>query len=177
LALSSQSVVLLLAVALAAAWAVPASAEAPLIGQMDLQFNKAWPGPQAEIPDWVGTITIDGDEYGMAFFALGTGKPFETDPSTSVHFFEEIWTIYDEVDFAFNAASELTRFEPGDVVLSGSDYGISNLVNLKYHMNGRVNDAAGPFAEWLGRSVHMSGVLEGFPDQVEWYAPGVLRIN
>ena len=89
----------------------------------------------------------------------------------------QIWTIYDEVDFAFNATSELTRFEPGNVVLSGSDYGISNLVNLKYHMNGRVNDAAGPFAEWLGRSVHMSGNLEGFPDQVEWYAPGVLRIN
>ncbi len=172
------SVVFLLAVALSAAWVVPASAKAPLVGQMDLQFNKAWPGPQADIPDWVGTITIDGEEYGMAFFALGSGKPFESDPSTSVHFFEEIWTIYDELDFEFDEeTSALTRFEPGNVVLSGPDYGISNLVNLKYHMNGSVDEAAGPFAEWLGRNVHISGVLKGFPGEVEWYAPGVFRIN
>ena len=94
-----------------------------------------------------------------------------------MHFFEEIWMIYDELDFEFDEASALTRFEPGNVLLSGPDYGISNLVNLKYHMNGSVAEAHGPFAEWLGRSVHMRGDLEGFPDQVVWNAPGVFRIN
>ncbi len=56
------------------------SDEKPLRGTMDLQFNLAWPGPQEDIPDWVGHITIDGDVYGMVFFNIGTGKPPNHNP-------------------------------------------------------------------------------------------------
>ena len=64
-----------------------ASARKPLRGTMDLEFNLLWPGPQqTDIPDWVGTITIDGAEYGMAFFAIGSGKAFDDVPG-KVHFF------------------------------------------------------------------------------------------
>ena len=152
-------------------------ARQPLFGDMDLQFNLAWPGPNETIPDWVGTITIDEDEYGMAFFATGSGKPFAADPSSSVHFFEETWVIYDELDFTFNPDGTLATFVPGDVVLSGYDAGITNMKNSKYHMNGYVDVAEGDFADWMGRSVHMMGLIEWYPFEAPQFAPGVLRIN
>lgn len=154
----------------------PAEAKAPLIGTMDLQFNLAWPGPNEVVPDWVGTITIDGDEYGMAFFNTGTGKPFDEQPADNV-FFEETWAIYETLDFSFTPDGFLDEFEPGDVVLSGYDRGISVLVNASYRMNGDVRVAEGEFAEWLGRHVHMSGDLVFYPFGAPQYAPGTFRIN
>ncbi len=147
------------------------------IGTMELQFNLAWPGPQDEIPDWIGTITIDGVEYGMAFFAIGSGKPFVTDPSTSVHFFEEIYVIYFELYFTFNEDGTLGDFEPGDIALWGYDVGITNMINSKYHMNGNVEEAYGIFEPWIGRNVFMSGIIEWYPFGAPQYAPGTFRIN
>lgn len=147
------------------------------IGTMELQFNLAWPGPQDEIPDWVGTITIDDVEYGMAFFAIGSGKPFVTDPSTSVHFFEEIYVIYFELYFTFNEDGTLGDFEPGDIALWGYDVGITNMINSKYHMTGNVEEANGIFSPWIGRFVFMSGVIEWYPFGAPQYAPGTFRIN
>lgn len=165
---------------LVAAFALPAEAKRPLTGEMDLQFNLAWPGPQTEVPDWVGTITIDGVEYGMAFFNTGSGKPFVDNPSDNV-FFEETWVIYDELTFAFEGFV-LTEFEPGDVVLSGYDRGIVTIPNSRYHMNGDVRVADGDFGGWLGRNVYMSGDIvwgDGtlYPPGAPQHAPGVFRIN
>lgn len=153
------------------------SAKNPLIGTLDLQFNLAWPGPQDEIPDWIGTITIDDVEYGMAFFAIGSGKPFATDPSTSVHFFEEIYVIYFELDFTFNEDGVLVYFEEGDIALWGYDVGITNMINSKYHMTGNVEEAYGIFEPWIGRNVFMSGIIEWYPFGAPQYAPGTFRIN
>jgi hypothetical protein len=163
-----------------AAFAAPADAKGPLHGEMDLQFNLAWPGPQTEIPDWVGTITIDDDVYGMAFFNTGSGKPFEDNPSDVV-FFEETWVIYDELAFTFDGFV-LTEFDPGEVVLSGYDRGIVTIPNSSYHMNGDVRVAEGELAGWLGRNVHMSGEIvwgDGtvYPLGAPQYAPGAFRIN
>lgn len=162
------------------AFALPAQATRPLSGEMELQFNLAWPGPNTEIPDWVGTITIDGTDYGMAFFNTGTGKPFLDNPSDVV-FFEETWVIYDDLEFTFDG-SELREFEPGEVVLSGYDRGIVTIPNSKYHMNGDVRDAQGDFGSWLGGSVHMSGTIVSgdgtlYPPGAPQYAPGTFRIN
>ncbi len=162
--------VLLMAVAL------PADARQPLRGDMDLQFNLGWPGPSETVPDWVGTITIDGDEYGMAFFNTGTGKPFDEQPADNV-FFEETWAIYDTLEFSFDGDGILETFMPGDVVLSGYDRGITTVANSKYHMNGDVRVAEGPFTDWLGRSVHMSGIIEWYDFGAPQYAPGTFRIN
>ena len=153
------------------------SAENKPIGTMELQFNLAWPGPQADIPDWVGTITIDDVEYGMAFFAIGSGKPFVTDPSISVHFFEEIYVIYFELYFTFNEDGTLGDFEPGAIALWGYDVGITNMINSKYHMTGNVEEAYGFFSPWIGRNVYMGGVIEWYPFGAPQYAPGTFRIN
>lgn len=154
-----------------------ASARTPLQGSMGLQFNLGWPGPQADIPDWVGTITIDDTQYGMAFFALGTGKTFDADPSTSVHFFEETWTVYASLEYEFDSDGILTVFSPGVVLLTGPDTGITNMVNSGYHMTGRVAEASGPFEMWGGRPVYMSGVIDWYPSGAPQYAPGVLSIH
>jgi hypothetical protein len=171
---------ILLALTITLGVAAPAIAKTPLVGTMDLQFNLAWPGPSEEVPDWVGTVTIDGVEYGMAFFNTGTGKPFESQPSGGVVFFEETWVIYQDLHFAFeevDAGFVLTEFEPGDVLLSGYDRGVVTLANGSYRMNGFVEEANGPYESWLGRQVHMSGTVifsaQGAPN----FAPGVFRLD
>lgn len=145
---------------------------------MDLQFNLGWPGPQAEIPDWVGHITFEGDdtEYGMAFFNIGTGKSFDV-ASGNVIFFSEIWTIYESIDFEFDTDGVLTVFEPGAIVLNGTDEGIVSLANSKYHMNGEITEAFGDFVMWQGRNVHMSGIIVWYPFGAPYTAPGICRFN
>ena len=147
---------------------------------MDLQFNLAWPGPSTEVPDWVGTVTIDGAEYGMAFFNTGTGKPFDSQPDGGVIFFEETWVIYESLDFVFEEIDEgfvLTDFEPGDVLLSGYDRGVVTLANGSYRMNGFVEEANDPVGHWLDRQVHMSGTVIFSGQGARLYAPGTFRLN
>ncbi len=169
--------------ALALVGGTSAQAKAPLYGELDTQFNLGWfeYGYQEEIPDWVGTVTIDGQEYGTAFFLTGTGKPFAEQPSDGVLFFEEKWVIYEELDFAFDDGF-LVEFEPGDVLLAGYDRGVTSVANDAYRMNGDVRVANGPFAGWLGRSVHMGGIIEWYDSGpftgLPYRAPvGTMRIN
>ncbi|MEA3509946.1 MAG: hypothetical protein U9R51_00785 [Actinomycetota bacterium] len=170
------SVVLVMIVVLSLAAIAPVNAKAPLVGEMDLEFNLAWPGPQDVVPDWVGTVTFDGDEFGIAFFLLGTGKPFEVDPPGQAGFFGEIWRIYDGLDYEL-VDGVLTVFEPGPVVMWGYDTGMVSLKNSKYHMNGSVEYAGHDFEEWLGRSVHMGGVIEWYDFGAPQFAPGTFRLN
>lgn len=190
--LKKLSVVLLVfAFSLALVTVAPVQAKKPLIGTLDLQFNLAWPGPQDEIPDWVGGITIDGDGdgiaelYDMAFFAIGSGKAFVTPPyrGDTVHFFEEIYVI-GEINYEFDESGVLVAFEIVTVLLWGYDVGITNLQNSKYHMNGNVEEANGVFEGCAGRNVHMSGIIEWQivetpegPVVAPLHAPGTFRIN
>ena len=169
---------------------VPVLAKNPLFGTMDLEFNLLWPEPQDEIPDWAGTILIDGEPYGMLFFAIGSGKAFEDPDRGRVHFFEEIWAIYDMDGASFpglpngNAGDWsywLPKNDPDELIMWGYDEGQTNVQNSKYHMNGDVQYATGEFSDWLGRSVHMNGVIiwytEGDFAGAPHFAPGTFRIN
>ena len=183
---------LALAFTLALLPVITAQAKEPPIGAMDLEYNLGCPGPQDEIPDWVGAITINGEEYGMLFFAIGSGKAFDDAWKGKIHFFEEIWAIYD-LDDGFPAipsddpddwAYFLPKNNPDELVLWGYDYGQTNIQTSKYHMNGNVEEASEPFTGWEGRSVHMSGVIEWQvietpegPVSAPHYAPGTFRIN
>jgi hypothetical protein len=174
-----STILLALVFSLALVLITPVQAKRPLIGQMDLQFNLAWPGPQKDIPDWVGTITLNNTEYGMAFFCYGSGKPFDTDPpGLSVHFFAEIWTIYEWLEYEFDENGCLTVFNRGPMVLNGTDEGITSLINTKYHMTGKVTEAFAPFTIWHDRNVYMSGLIEWYEDiPAPHFAPGTFRIN
>lgn len=154
--------------------ATPAQADAPVRGDMDLGFNLAASGPSDVVPTWVGTVTIDEVPYGMAFFNLGTGKPFADQPAPqATNFYGERWVIYDVGTGVMDPAG----FVPGSIVLAGTDEGVGSLVNGKYRMNGSVDEAHGVFSMLLGRPVHMQGVIEFYPFGAPRFAPGTFRVN
>ena len=144
-------------------------AKPPLTGTMELDFNLEWNG-EVDVPIWVGTISFEGNgEYGIRFFHL---TPFKDYSQASP--FGETFEIYDG---------------DGNVVLGGPDVGVTTLANkppepVKYRMNGEIDVATGQFAMWMGRHVHMSGIITwqnmGTPDEPVYApdtAPGTLRIN
>jgi hypothetical protein len=151
---------------------MPAQAEQPIYGEMDLEFNLLWAGPSPSVPEWVGTVTIDGNEHGMVFFNIGTGKPFAIPAQGNAFFFGEIWVIYDWITFDFGTGA----FAHGDELLWGHDSGVVT-VNDKYRMNGNVEAAFGIYEGLGGRTVHMSGLIEWYPFGAPQYAPGTFRIN
>jgi hypothetical protein len=145
---------------------------ANLKGTMELTFNLAG-AFDPEIPVWEGTIMLEGyqDAFGLRFFHLSPDKGFsQASP------FEETFQIYNLND-------------PGQVYLAGPDVGVTTLANkppdpCKYRMNGEIDVANPPFAGWLGRNVHMSGIITweniGTAEEpiiVPKEAPGILRIN
>lgn len=170
--------------------ATTAGADQPLRGTMSLQINVAALALGYDHPIWVGTVDFgDGDIRGMAFFHLGTGKPYDETgmPGTAVHFGEK-WVIYQSPasfqslgDPLFLTAGEL----PGDVLMWGYDAGVGNFFsNNQFRMNGTVeyvDPACTDYASLLGANVHMqgdilyyeSGPLAGAPH----YAPGSLHIT
>jgi hypothetical protein len=145
-----------------------------LTGTMDLDFDLF-----AVLPDdpvWVGKITFQGygefdGVYGLRFFHL---SPFKDYSQASP--FEEYFEIYD-------LANEEV------VYLGGPDEGVTTLANKppepsKYRMNGKIDVANESFEMWLGRHVHMSGVITwqnlGTPEEPAYApatAPGTFRIN
>ena len=152
--------ILVLAFTLALFLVPPVLAKKPLIGTMELDRNPAWyPGAKTLVPDWVGTVTIDGDEYYMEFYNLETSV---SNPGKDGHF-DEIWWI------------KVTA--TGPTVLKGTDSGVVSVANSKYRMNGIVTETNTAFAEWLGRQVHMSGVIEWTDEGNPSAAPGEFRIN
>ena len=132
---------------------------ANLIGTMELDFMFV-------NPVWVGTVDLEGyGVYGIRFENLG-GR----DAGQASHFVENC-EIYD-------------LLSPTTIYLGISDFGVVSMANSKYRMNGEIDVATGEFGEWLGRHVHMSGIITWqnlgtveepiiAPDT----APGTLRIN
>ena len=144
---------------------------ANLIGVMDLDFvlEAIWP----EEPVWVGTVTFEGyGVYGIRSYHLSEFRDFsQASP------FEEYFEIYD-LD------------EPELIYLGGPDEGVTTEANkppdpVTYRMNGEIDQAQAPFEGWLGRHVHMSGVItwqiltmpDGTVVVAPYQAPGTLRIN
>ena len=146
--------VLLTSVLLLMSFVIPSVlALKPLRGTMALDR-------QPTNPVWVGTITIDNIEYKMCFTNIGTGKPYLSNPGKDLHF-GEIWLITDFED---------------NLVLTGTDSGVVATANWKYRMNGVVTATNAAFEAYLGRQVHMDGIVL-FVDGVISTAPGEFRID
>lgn len=154
-------------------------AAAPLEIEAHAQFNLGWPGPQTNVPDWVGTVNINGHTYGIAWFNIGSGKTFDNaGKSQAASFFGEIWRIYDSISFQFDSNGVLTSFHPGNIVITGNDQGVVSFPNSAYRMNGVVQDAPGSaFSVYLGHTVHMSGLITWWANGNPLYADGPIRIN
>jgi hypothetical protein len=135
--------------------ATTAGADQPAVGTMTLSWNSCWAEPGEVTPDWVGSFSIDGHTYGMAFFNLGSGKPFEDRATGLAGFFTEVYALYPAP----------IGDCPGDTValtnalLWGHDTGMVNLANSHYQMSGDIDVASGPLAYLAGGQVFMSGII------------------
>ncbi len=162
---------LLCALILSFAAATTAWATTPVYGDMDLYWNNGFGDASTACPeiDWAGNIEIDGTTYGMTFVP-GPGRV----TGAAFHFVED-WAIYDQ-PFAFSGGV-LAVCEAGDVVLAGDDFGLTG-ANSKYRMNGTVYTAEEPFGDWMGRRVHMDGLILWQADgTTPAAAPGTFRLN
>lgn len=152
-----------------------ATAQDKVEGTMDPYWNECFSGPGEEIPDWIGTIDVDGDVYDMLFFNVGNGRPPNHPPAEGVAAFNEVWAIYDGLQLAFDEACAVETFD-GDLVLWGLDHGTADLGAMTYEMTGPVMEALGAFDGLAGETVSMSGTIvvnEDAPDQ----APGIFQIG
>ena len=168
---------LILSLVLMAVLAVaPATAaEDKVQGTFDLTFNACYEAPGEEIPDWIGTIDIDGDAYDMLFFKVGTGRPPNHPAAEGTGAFNEIWAVYDGLELVFDEECAVETFD-GDLVLWGLDHGTSDRVAATYAMTGAVMEAVGPFDGLAGKEVSMSGTFFENEEGV-MQAPGVLEIG
>jgi hypothetical protein len=165
----SLSLVLTAVLALAPA----AMAEDKAQGAFDLTWNGCWEGPNDEVPDWIGSIDIDGDVHDILFFNLGDGSPPNHDRAGA---FIEIWAVYDGLEIAFDEECAMETFQ-GDLVMWGHDAGVSDFEALEYAMTGTVVEAFGDYADLAGQPVAMSGTFSLTPDGSPETAPGVLVIG
>jgi hypothetical protein len=167
--LLSLSLVLTAVLALA-----PASmAQDKVTGAFDLTWNGCWEGPNDEVPDWIGTIDIDGDVHDMVFFNLGDGRPPNNDLDGA---FIEIWAVYDGLEIAYGEECATETYE-GDLVMWGHDAGVSDFEAQTYSMAGTVVEAFGDYADLAGQPVAMSGTFTLSDEGAPLTAPGVLEIG
>jgi hypothetical protein len=152
----------------------PASmAQEKVTGAFDLAWNGCWAGPGDEVPDWIGTVDIDGDVYDMLFFNLGDGSPPNHDRAGS---FIEIWAIYDGLELTYDEECATETYE-GDLVMWGHDAGVSDFDAKEYTMTGTVVEAFGDYADLTGQSLAMHGTFTLDADGNPLTAPGVLEIG
>jgi hypothetical protein len=160
--------------ALAAAPAV--SAQDKITGDYDLDWNTCWPGPQDEVPDWVGTVDIDGDVHDLIFFILGDGRPPGQDPPEGSLAFIEIWAVYDGLAIAYDEECAVESFQ-GELLMWGHDAGMSDLEAQEYAMTGYVAEAFGDYADLAGKDVVMSGTFTLDDEGNFLTAPGAFEIG
>ena len=152
-------------------FAPAALAEGGVSGKMDLKWNACYGGPPSEeVPDWIGTVELDGAVHDILYFNVATGRPPtlppQEPPMLSAH---EIWAIYDGLELLFDDECAIETFE-GDLVLWGHDYGVATLPD--FVLNGTVIEASADFTELAGHDVTISGVVDLTEEGAPSAAPG-----
>jgi hypothetical protein len=144
---------LAIVVALSVVVAAPVSAKNPLRGEQVMALNQDDQGNFGLYGcpgiSWFGAIVLDDTTYGMALYPIS-----DVFPGGTQHW-EENWTIFSE-EFMVEG-DELVSCEPGDVVLSGYEKGVIAFALPTFHMTGIVEDASGPYEEWIGRRSYQEG--------------------
>ena len=165
-------------VLLAAVATVPATtAQDKLEGTMDLASNECYPGaPNLEVPDWIGTVDFDGDEYDIIFWVIAKGYPPGLEPNEGFNPFIEAWAVYDGLELVFDEECAMQTLE-GELVMWGHHTGRTDKETKEYAATGKVLEAFGAFDGYAGTDDAMSGTVlvteEGAPST----APGTLVIG
>jgi len=134
-----------------------------LIGKINCNFSFTPP------TFWNGTIEFaEGEIYGITFVSLAGPVPL----GQSSHFEEEL--IVYELGTDWRIAE--------NVYLKGWNVGVVINANrppdpVKFHENGKITEAYGPFEGWLDRNIHSKGTVYwesvGVPERAE----ATLRLN
>ena len=134
-------------------------AKPPLTGTVYLDFTTNNP-PYF----WVGTVTFGTETYDLRYKSVGNPPP----PPPRAFVFDERFEIYED-GFLGN---------PDYLVLEGPDAGVVPCGNNKFVANGKVEFANEDFEMWLGRNVHIEGIITWvIPCVLPEGATGTFRIN
>lgn len=153
-----------------------AMAQDKVTGEFDLSWNGCWEGPGDEVPDWIGTVDLDGDVYDMVFFNLGDGRPpLSQDLPEGSGAFIEIWAVVDGLEITYDEECATETYE-GDLVMWGHDAGVSVYDAQEYAMTGAIVEAFGDYADLVGCDVAMSGTFTVDEQGNPLTAPGVIEI-
>ncbi len=134
-------------------------AKPPLTGIVYLDFTTNNP-PYF----WVGTVTFGTETYDLRYKSVGNPPP----PPPRAFVFDERFEIYED-GFLGN---------PNYLVLEGPDAGVVPCGNNKFVANGKVEFANEDFEMWLGRNVHIEGIITWIiPCVLPEGATGTFRIN
>ena len=134
-------------------------AKPPLTGTVYLDFTTNNP-PYF----WVGTVTFGTETYDLRYKSVGNPPP----PPPRAFVFDERFEIYED-GFLGN---------PDYLVLEGPDAGVVPCGNNKFVANGKVEFANEDFEMWLGRNVHIKGIITWvIPCVLPEGATGTFRIN
>jgi hypothetical protein len=143
-----------------------------LIGTTNTPFNLPPlpdPGGSDLLIFWKGTIDFGGDEYGLYFLSHGEPRDF----SQASPFYED-FVIYNLTDET--------------IYMKGWNAGVVTYANkdpepVKFHANGKIVEAYGPFKDWQDRNIHIKGLVywafddDGLPTGFPEKAEGTFRIN
>ena len=142
-----------------------AMAQGKISGPMDLTWNPCYGAPPSEeMPDWIGTVELDGNTYDVLFFNVGVGRPPTEPVAETVVSASEIWALYDGLDLTFDEECAISTFD-GDAVMWGHDYGLMDLaVGPEFVLRGWVIEADDDFADLVGEDVVISGTVEMDPE-------------
>ena len=118
---------------------------------------------------WNGTVDFGAQGiYGLTFISLTEPREFsQASP------YEENFVIY-------KLGSDWTN--PANVYMKGYNAGVVTFANklpdpVKFHANGVINEAYGPFADWQDRRMHIKGLVYWIDAEIPDRAEGTLRIN
>ena len=170
----APSVALVLMAVLAVAPA--ATAQEKVEGEFDLAWNECWPGYNDEVPDWVGTVDLDGDVHDMVFFLLGNGRPPGQELGDDRGAFIEIWAIYDGLEITYGEECAPESLE-GELVMWGHDAGVSDFGAKEFAMTGKVVESSGDYSDLAGADVVMNGTFTMDEDGNLLTAPGTIEIG
>ena len=119
---------------------------------------------------WNGTITFGDVTYGITCISYDPPRDYsQASPFYEDFYIYELGTIFD-----------LTN--PTNVYMKGWEAGVVTYANkdpepVKFHANGKIEEAYGPFEGWQGRNVHIKGLVYWVEVGLPAYAASKFRIN
>ena len=148
-------------------------AKGPMLADIQLWFNTGYFANPSS-PNYYGTFRVEGEEYGIITHHLGSGKPFGDDNLRGNAFF-----AYDRVD-----VYSWIDFDPDTQELNVGDHLMTMYDKLVFRWKqstavsqGRVAEAYGDFAPWVGRPTTSHSYFVWADSGLPLYSIGTYKVR